>query len=251
MYLYQKKYADAEKESAEVIARTQQYKLHAELDSVFLKESREAILQLQPTDPRSNQPHVKDAITYLGYYWDGATSHIAGRVWLSDALLNSFESGDLRRTYWVGEGIDTVADRFPYKYKQYAVNAPSKEYLVMLRLSEQYLIQAEALAARGDITHALESLNAVRGRAGLDDLDLTDPTAFAAALLKERRTELFSEWGHRWFDLKRLGLIDEVMNQAAPVKGTSWNVNKAVFAIPYADLSANGQLKQNTGYPSP
>ncbi len=81
------------------------------------------------------------------------------------------------------------------------------------------------------------------GRAGLDDLDLTDPTAFAAALLKERRTELFSEWGHRWFDLKRLGLIDEVMNQAAPVKGTSWNINKAVFAIPYADLSANGQIE--------
>lgn len=251
VYLYQKKYSDAEKESTEVIARMQQYKLHIELDSVFLKESKEAIWQLQPDDPSSNQPNTKDAEAFLGYYWDGTINHIAGRTWISKALLNSFEPGDLRRTFWVGEGIDTVADRFPYKYQQYTINAPQKEYLMMLRLSEQYLIQAEALAARGDMVNALKSLNAVRKRAGLGDFSDTDPAAFAAALLKERRTELFSEWGHRWFDLKRLGLIDAVMSQAALVKGTSWNANKAWFAIPYADLKANGQLKQNNGYPAP
>lgn len=251
VFLYQKKYADAEKESAEVIARTQQYKLHVELDSVFLKESKEAIWQLQPADPSSDQPNTKDAEAFLGYFWDGTINHVAGKVWLSKALLNSFEPGDLRRTYWVGEGMDTVADRFPYKYRQYVVNVPQKEYLVMLRLSEQYLIQSEALAARGDMVNALKNLNAVRKRAGLADLDITDPTAFAAALLKERRTELFSEWGHRWFDLKRLGLINEVMSLAAPVKGTSWDAYKAWFAIPYADLKANGQLKQNNGYPAP
>jgi hypothetical protein len=172
-------------------------------------------------------------------------------LWLSAALLNSFEANDLRRTHWVGQGIDTVEDKFPYKYKLYRWNEPQQEYLMVLRLAEQYLILAEALANQQQVTQGLQYLNAVRHRAGLNDVTASSKEELVDLVLKERRVELFSEWGHRWFDLKRLNKINDVMQAAAPAKGAQWAPYKALFAIPYDDLVANGNLTQNQGYLSP
>jgi hypothetical protein len=64
----------------------------------------------------------------------------------------------------------------------------------------------------------------------------------------ERQVELFTEWGHRWFDLKRTGAIDTVMKNVAIQKGTTWNKNFQLFPIPQTEILANPNLVQNPGY---
>jgi hypothetical protein len=68
--------------------------------------------------------------------------------------------------------------------------------------------------------------------------------------MKERRVELFTEWGHRWFDLKRLGAstIDAVMTTAELYKGGTWINYKSLYPIPVSDILLNSALTQNPGY---
>jgi len=69
--------------------------------------------------------------------------------------------------------------------------------------------------------------------------------------LQEKKVEFFTEWGHRWCDLKRTAKVDEVMNIVAPAKGGSWAAYKALYPIPVQDIQRNPSLKghQNPGYP--
>jgi hypothetical protein len=71
------------------------------------------------------------------------------------------------------------------------------------------------------------------------------------AILTERQHELFTEWGHRWLDIKRLGKADEIMSGIAPLKGGTWQSYKQLFPIPVQDIQRNPSLKghQNPGYP--
>ena len=127
---------------------------------------------------------------------------------MSDGLLNSFEAGDARLTNWVDvrtvttTGAITTSFYFPYKYKVNAFGAVVTEYEMVLRLGEQYLIRAEAEAELENLPDAENDLFKIRDRSGLLKITGTKPTLLTA-IQKERRVELFSEWGNRWLDLKR------------------------------------------------
>ncbi|MNE93570.1 SusD family protein [compost metagenome] len=57
--------------------------------------------------------------------------------------------------------------------------------------------------------------------------------------------ELFTEFGHRFFDLKRFNKIQSVLTAVK----TGWDTHDALFPIPQVELNLNGNLKpQNTGY---
>jgi hypothetical protein len=62
--------------------------------------------------------------------------------------------------------------------------------------------------------------------------------------------ELFSEWGNRWFDLKRTGNMEAVMSNVTPVKsgGNVWLSYQQLYPIPLDDLNIMPNLLQNTGY---
>ncbi len=64
---------------------------------------------------------------------------------------------------------------------------------MVLRVSEQYLIRAEARLSLGNVSGALHDLNAIRNRAGLDDIVSNDDEAIFNSILHERRVELLSE----------------------------------------------------------
>jgi hypothetical protein len=68
--------------------------------------------------------------------------------------------------------------------------------------------------------------------------------------------ELFAEWGHRWFDLKRWNAdhsttttdkkrIDEVMSNMRP---DNWESSDALWPIPAKEIVRNPRLVQNPGY---
>ena len=67
------------------------------------------------------------------------------------------------------------------------------------RLTEQFLIRAEAKAQMGDLIGALQDLNEVRNRAGLNDFISISQQDILEAILNERRNEFFTEYGHRFF----------------------------------------------------
>jgi hypothetical protein len=165
---------------------------------------------------------------------------------LSMNLINSFESGDLRRTSWIRTISSSSGVWYhAYKYKQNANTGTSVEYSIVLRIAEQYLIRAEARAMQGDLIGAKEDLNKIRHNAGLSDTPAITADEIATAVQKERRSELFCEYGHRFFDLKRTGQLDAVLEAVKP----GWDNTDSLWPIPEKELLANPFLKpQNPGY---
>ena len=115
-------------------------------------------------------------------------------------------------------------------------------------LAEQHLIRAEAYAQLGQVELAADDLDMIRTRAGLEPLNRKLPSFDQNELLDrihmERRLELFCEWGHRWFDLKRTNRLDGVM--AAKKEG--WTSSDGLYPIPGNQLIANPALTQNPSY---
>jgi len=232
-YLYQKKWSDAEGK-ASLIIDSQQFSLPADLNSVFLANSEEAIWQLSPVLPGYNTTEAMMMIIVSN----------PTRVSASTSVTDVFEANDNRASSWIGTYTTGVKSyNYAYKYKVRLQNEPVTEYYMILRLAEQYLIRAEARAMQINLTGAIDDANVIRVRAGLDPIDATGLTQqqVVDAIDKERRSELFIEWGHRWFDLKRTGKADAVLGPVKP----DWQSKDALFPIPQSEIDANPNLVQN------
>jgi hypothetical protein len=244
-YLYVKDWKDAEAQASAVIADNTDYALLPDLNNVFLANSAEAIWQLEPVYPGFN--------TFDAYYFvmTGAPNPV-NSVAMSPFLLESFEPGDTRRTDWVGSvSAGGTTYYYPFKYKL-GYGKPLSEYLMVLRLAEQYLIRAEARAQQQNIsgsTGALADLNVIRARAGLGSYTgAPDQASVLAAILHESQVEMFTEWGHRWFDLCRTGNITAVMDSVEPFKGGNWNADWQLYPININELALDQNLSENPGY---
>src|SRR5690606_32787353 len=178
-------------------------------DQVFLANSKEAILQISPIGRGNSLTHTEEGNVFI------KTSLTNTAIGLSDNLMDSWDVGDRRYTSWVGRFDGSGPDEtyyYPYKYKVQYDNSGGDitEYSMVLRLAEQYLIRAEANIKLGNLQAAIADLDVLRKRAGISLLANTAPNLSAPDLmeivLKERRKELFAEWGHRWLDLKRNGI---------------------------------------------
>ena len=138
----------------------------------------------------------------------------------------------------------------------------SSEHNALLRLSDVYLVYAEAILGNNATTsdpEALKYFNLVRTRAGVDNLTSLNEDI----ILKERRIELAAE-SQYWFDLVRLSYfnpskaISMLNNQKrvsfsvgsdgkvtpnAPYNSiTQATINTFTLPIPSADITANPKL---------
>lgn len=242
-YLYTSDWKSAEEQATIIIDNKPQFGLTS-LNNAFLKNSSEAIWQLQPVRAGYN--------TYDGYYFilNGIPSS-ASPFAASSFLVNSFEPGDARRAAWLKDTVISGSTyTYPFKYKVQGgpANTPVTEYLMVLRLAEQYLIRAEARAQQNSLTGSLSDVNTIRTRAGLTNLNVNDKNTLLTLILHERQTELFTEWGHRWLDLKRTGQVDATMSIVTPKKGGVWNTNWKLYPIPLSEILIDKNLVQNPGY---
>lgn len=125
------------------------------------------------------------------------------------------------------------------------MTSASVEYSIQFRLAEQYLIRAEARAYQGDLIGAKEDLNKIRRNADLNDTNALSQQEIITAVKKERRFELFTESGHRFFDLKRNGDLDTVLTGVK----FGWNSTDRLLPIPESELTLNPNIQpQNPGY---
>lgn len=245
VYLYTDDWNNADLEASKVIDNTALYDLDI-LTDVFLKNSKEAIWQLQPVIAGNLITNTNDAKLFI---IPATGPGDENPVSLSSSLLHSFEADDKRRTIWVDSVL--IGDEYlfyPYKYKVNLPVADVTEYLMIQRLGEVYLIRAEARAHLNNITGSQDDLNKIRNRAGLENTSANDQPSLLTAIYHERRVELFSESGHRWLDLKRTGQADAVMTTATAEKGGVWNSNWQLYPIPNGDIKRTKGLTQNPGY---
>ncbi len=236
--LYMGRFEDAEQYASELIAGNPLFSLEPDLNKVFLLNSSEAIWQLRPTFGGTN---TLDANLFV-------LVTTPSQVSLNDHLLDVFAEGDLRRDHWIGSIQTDKTYYYPYKYKVRSSSvstSPVTEATTIFRLAEQYFIRAEARAQQNDITGAQVDLNAIRNRAALPNTSAGDKEALLTAIEQERVAELFTEWGHRWFDLKRTNRIDAVLSEK---KGERWQSTDALYPIPFREILNNRNLDQNIGY---
>jgi starch-binding outer membrane protein, SusD/RagB family len=238
IYLHLKEWSKAE-QLADAVINSGQFTLESDLNDVFKAKSKEIIFQLAPVKGGMNSPE--------GFLFvvsgNGRPSYN-----LTTALWEAFETGDLRKDSWIKSGTFGGQNyRHPYKYKTYVSTAGSApgEYNVVLRLAEQYLIRSEARAWQNKIDDAVTDINAIRLRAGLNELFKNiSKEECLRAIEQERRIELFAEWGHRWIDLKRTGHVDDVLSKVK----ANWQFNDKLYPIPFSELENAPNLEQNPGY---
>ncbi|NII26072.1 RagB/SusD family nutrient uptake outer membrane protein [Pseudoflavitalea sp. X16] len=237
VHLYRKSWAEAEAAATTVIAAGH-YILDS-LNGVFQTNSRETILS------------VGNAGSNI-YTSEGGriTGSGAGNTQfrLSDYFINEFEANDQRKVKWTRTGGGGIA---PFKYKTFSntQTGAKPESTVIMRLAEQFLIRAEARAQQDKLTEAIADLDSLRNRAGLPLIAVTNPSISKDDLLQaiyhERMVELFSELGHRWFDVIRTGQANTIFKARKP----GWKEGISVlYPIPASERQFNPNLTQNKGY---
>ncbi len=236
VYLTMQDWINAETEASFVI-NSGFYALNNNLNDVFLKNSGETIWQLKPVNPSRN--------TWEGYSIIPPSPSSAPTYLVTNNLLNSFELNDQRKTNWLKAHVfASQTFYYPYKYKIISGSTVT-EYYIILRLAEQYLIRAEARIYQNNISGAQSDINLIRTRAGLSNTTSNDKPSILSAIEQERRIELFSEWGHRWFDLKRTGRATAVLSLLKPA---TWQPTDELWPIPQSQINLNSFLVQNPGY---
>jgi starch-binding outer membrane protein, SusD/RagB family len=226
VYLYRAEYQQAATLAKEVIDKN--YTLTQEYSSIWLTEnSSESIFELQfdaqATNPLATVSNPTNSVLFLAQ---------------QDAY-DMFEEGDLRRNFTVNFQNNRY---YIGKYRNFN---PATQNVPVIRLSEVYLIYAEA-QARATLSPVGEPYfyyKAVRDRAGLETADestFTDTDAFVAEVQREKRRELMFE-GEAWYDYVRTGLaLTEMM--------VNPDVNRYFFPIPQVERELNKQLGQNSAY---
>lgn len=234
-HLFREEWADAEAESSLVISNPA-YAFMNDMIETFHKNSSEAIWQLWIED--TFLPN--DLYTF--YIFSSGPSYGSMR----DVFVNSFEADDQRRSNWVRSrtiASTGISHYFSVKYQSFTSGV---ERSTVFRVGEQYLNRAEARARQNDLDGAKEDLNTIRTRAGLSEITANDAPSILDAIQQERKSELFTEWGHRWFDLKRLNRAETTLSPIKP----GWTSASLLLPIPESEIINNPALRgaQNPGY---
>nr|WP_317632702.1 RagB/SusD family nutrient uptake outer membrane protein [uncultured Flavobacterium sp.] len=233
MYLYQENWPLAQ-EYAERLINNHTYELES-LENVFLKESKSAIWQLKPLTTGFN---TYDAMFHIFSFVP------APFVKLNLELVNAFELDDQRKLNWIKSVGSSNENFHAYKYKSVGSTSPSKEYSMILRIEEMYLIAAEATAEQQNWSISNVYVNTIRERANLSNVNFQSLNEATTVILQERRVEFFCELGHRFYDLKRKNHLDDLT-----ANKPNWQPHLNVLPIPQSELILNPNLlPQNTGY---
>lgn len=177
----------------------------------------------------------------------------------SVSLESAYEVADTRKAATILYSNIDLWDGYPasagwsnprYNYKSYHSSIVESwnndrestgKNLRILKYSDILLIRAEAAMNLGNTTEALEKVNLIRVRAGLQAL----AGITMDELLKERRLEMAMEHD-RWFDLVRTGKALSAM----AANGKTFVAGKhELFPIPQNEIIlSGGLLMQNPGY---
>ncbi|MDB5134562.1 MAG: RagB/SusD family nutrient uptake outer membrane protein [Mucilaginibacter sp.] len=125
------------------------------------------------------------------------------------------------------------------------VQTPLSEYSYAFRLTEAYLLQAEAITlAGGDLATGRNLLKEVEGHAGVTNFSDIDAATTAPQLqllvVKEEIKSFVAEAGQDWFALRRLPLT-----AAQTIQPALLSPRQLLLPIPNSEINTNGNIIQN------
>ncbi len=165
-------------------------------------------------------------------------------------LRTLYSSTDIRSTASLYNSMSINGTTY-YFTKKYANGGASQKAIKILRLSEIYLIRAEAAVRKAtlDLNQMNQDLNLIRRRADASAamLNITDPQQALEAIFLERRKELAFE-GNLLFDLSRFKKALTRIDVTATTPNLQANDDKMIMPIPATTVNANSEMIQNQGY---
>lgn len=221
VYINLKKWSEAEAVLKEVTG----YELLQDYSKIYEtsnKNNQESVFEIQFKEGTEGfasgffytflpQPISAEEITAITGIAESART-IEGYNIPTPDIIAAYESDDLRKDASVGT---LIANSEPCPYiKKYchahALSGNTNDNWPVYRYAETLLFLAEAANEQNKTNEALNYLNRVRQRAGLNDCTASGQNGIREAILKERRVELAFE-NKRWLDLARSGKAEGIM----------------------------------------
>ncbi len=232
----------------------------------------ECIFLLQRTIGDDHDTQATGGGGWVGALYAFVNATITGSPYfeMGRALFNELQDGDIRYNVLVDD-TSLIDSEYPnssnFKDNDVLViskysgseGQPLMNDLKVFRSAEMLFLVAEAEADAGNFSEVARLLAMLRtARFGSDQPELTlnsQAEAFGA-ILDERRIELAFE-GHRWKDLKRLGIragrsvnrdpLDCAVNGACNIASDDY---RFTLPIPLAEMNGNSVIReqQNPGY---
>ena len=256
-------YSDAAANALEVI-NSGKYKLWESYNDAFLEKNdngKESLFAVQfKRDVDGNNLMGFSLPPVLNNYIAG--SPVYDLMIVSDALLNSYETGDQRKdlnavtSYVTSSGAVIHFEPMCFKYSDGIFKDKGTTYndaynsgvnYPILRYADVLLMYAEASnEGSGPTDDGYKAINRVRRRAfGADintpsvhDLSGLDKDSFRQAVWLERFREFPFE-ANQWFDLVRTGRAEATLGISS---------EKTIYPIPQREIDVNDLLTQNPGY---
>lgn len=240
-YLYTEKWEQAVQYAGKTISSTANFSLVKPFSAFFTgKNTSESIFELAFSTSDKNTFYTN----WLSAAEGGRRDYIPARQFIN-ALLDP-NAGGARKSL-IKQLTDGSWELIEYG-KQDGTSS-----IFILRIAEQYLIRAEALAKKAapDLAGAVADLNAIRRRADVPEFVYSPESTANEILLaieNERRFELAFE-GHRFVDITRTGRAATVFGALNPQLK---DPNFWIFPIPQSavldDPDNLGGENQNPGY---
>lgn len=192
------------------------------------------------------------------YVWTSSMANWATQYRLQDDFVDSYNPNDRRKIVIIEEYYNRNGDLVNLRdaknnsrcLKFFDPDAVANFHgndSPIIRYADILLSRAEALnEVDGPTPEALDLVNQVRGRAGLEPLTAAEaPTreALRDLILLERGWEFVAE-GKRREDLVRHGKLIEY----AQARGINAQAFRTRYPIPIAEINANPAVEQNPGY---
>lgn len=256
----------------EAVIASGDYSLEDDFFDIFYTESNdETVFSIGFDDTL-----VDDSQGFSAEFLD-AVGRGTGSNYATAELITAFEnSGGLRSQVSFREDPGNLGQFQTAKFLPIAdanvgvASAPANPRIagndwIVTRYADVLLLHVEAILAGGEQTNnasALASFQEVRDRAFPEMIpDPSDPTMMIPnpdytlftvvtkqLLLDERRVELAFE-NHRFLDLKRFGVAQEVLSNFSAANGHDFQATDLLLPIPGPEIAiSQGLLTQNPGY---
>ncbi|MEX2574715.1 MAG: RagB/SusD family nutrient uptake outer membrane protein [Balneolaceae bacterium] len=178
----------------------------------------------------------------------------------TQSIVDAFENGDPRQSYSIFLPGEEFAPQFGSEFETWNPEWSLTGYsmkkglwpvrnqdnsdtnILLIRYADVLLMYAEAANELNMIDEARDALNQVRQRPSVDmpprtEAETGNQQDMFEAIVHERRVELAFEF-HRFFDLKRWGLAEEVLGDVGYT-----DESHRYFPLPQNEIDTNPQLE--------
>lgn len=165
----------------------------------------------------------------------------------SQDLLDLFANNDIRKNAFITQSLRVKVDNgFVNRNFSFTKKHQDNAGTIVCRLSEMYLIKAEANARLNNTSAALSNLNIIRNRANLPSIIST--TNLLDEIFMERRRELCFETS-LLFDIARFNKnVVRTNDCISNLCNLTFPNNRFVLPIPRPSIDLNTNMIQNEGY---